>query len=68
MNDLIPMLTPKGEPAYVSTWDVEKRKANGWTVAGEIDEWTGRETAPDFTKPPAPPAKAPKAPVAPPAS
>lgn len=51
MNDLIPMTTQQGETAYVNSWDVEKRKANGWTVVGSVDDWTGRETAPDFGNP-----------------
>ena len=51
MNDLIPMTTQQGEIAYVNSWDVEKRKANGWTIVGSVDEWTGRETAPDFLNP-----------------
>jgi hypothetical protein len=61
MNDMIPMTTPQGESAFVNTWDVEKRKANGWTVVGSVDDWTGRETAPDFVNP----AKGVAAPVAP---
>ncbi len=51
MNDLIPMTTPQGESAFVNAWDVEKRKGNGWTVVGSVDDWTGRESAPDFVSP-----------------
>lgn len=51
MNDMIPMTTQQGETAYVNAWDVEKRKANGWTVVGSVDDWTGRESAPDFANP-----------------
>lgn len=51
MNDMIPMTTPQGGSAFVNAWDVEKRKAQGWTVVGSVDDWTGREAAPDFANP-----------------
>jgi hypothetical protein len=45
-NTLIPMQDPAGNRCFVNAWDVASRKADGWTVIGELAFHTSSTRAP----------------------
>lgn len=51
INTLIPMVNLKGERAVVNAWDVERRKADGWTLDEDADQWAGSIKSPNHDKP-----------------
>lgn len=46
LNTLIPMEDGDGARQFVNQWDVNKRKADGWKVVGNIDQHTSTVKAP----------------------
>lgn len=59
-NNFIPMQTPDGDRCLVNAWDVNSRKADGWTVIGDLAYHTASPRAPvdlleGDSKPPAKP-------------
>lgn len=45
-NTLIPMQDPAGNRCFVNAWDVPSRKADGWTVIGDLAFHTASTRAP----------------------
>lgn len=45
-NNFIPMQTPDGERCLVNAWDVNSRKADGWSVIGDLAFHTASPRAP----------------------
>ena len=51
INTLVPMVNLKGERCVVNAWDVECRKADGWTLDADADQWSSATTSPNHDKP-----------------
>lgn len=60
INTLVPMVNLKGERAIVNSWDVDRRKADGWSLDDDADQWNGSTKSPNHDRP-----KGVAAPVAP---
>lgn len=45
-NNFIPMQTPDGDRCLVNAWDVNSRKADGWSVVGDFAFHTASPRAP----------------------
>ena len=45
-NNLIPMQLPDGTRCFVNAWDVASRKADGWSVVGDLAFHTASTRAP----------------------
>lgn len=45
-NNLIPMQLPDGSRCFVNAWDVASRKADGWSVVGDLAFHTASPRAP----------------------